>query len=213
MQTFDLKRFRRKHNLTQEQIADILGYKQGFISSIEKGIRPFPKEKLPAIENEFGDISAYICEGEMLSCGVSSVGKSPSVSGRTIRYWADINATGGGNEIFTDSDTARIIKLEIPEFRDCTDAVNIYGDSMSPIYKSGQIILLRKWEESYIEYGCAYLITTKGGHRMVKILDKSESEENVTCISANPKFSPFEVKKEDIISLWLVKGSICKSNM
>ena len=57
-----------------------------------------------------------------------------------IRYWPDVDATAGGVELFDDTITARHIDLDIPEFRDCTDAVNLYGDSMFPLYKSGGIV-------------------------------------------------------------------------
>lgn len=44
MQTIDLKRFRKANNISQSELAAYLGVGQSFISQIEKGIRPFPKE-------------------------------------------------------------------------------------------------------------------------------------------------------------------------
>lgn len=54
--------------------------------------------------------------------------------------------------LFDDLLTPNYIDISIPEFRDCTDAVNLYGDSMSPLYKSGQIIILKQWSENFIDF-------------------------------------------------------------
>lgn len=42
----DLKAFRKANHLTQMDLADYLGVGQGFISQIEKGDRPIPKESI-----------------------------------------------------------------------------------------------------------------------------------------------------------------------
>lgn len=46
---FDLKLFRKVNKLTQFQLADYLGVTQGFISQVEKGIRPIPDEYISKI--------------------------------------------------------------------------------------------------------------------------------------------------------------------
>lgn len=132
-----------------------------------------------------------------------------------IRYWIDIQATGGGLISFDDiRETYRKIDIKIPEFSDCTDAINLYGDSMAPQYKSGQIIILKEWKETFIDYGNAYLIITKNGNRMVKVLRTiKDDEKNVLCVSYNPDFDAFKLKKEDILRLYLVKGAIEKTTL
>lgn len=126
----------------------------------------------------------------------------------TIRYWEDVAATGGSLEFLENPDEHPIKAITVPRFADCTDAVNIYGDSMYPAYKSGEIILFRPWKESYIEYGQCYIIVTKGGHRMVKYLQKAGNDSKVLCVSENKRFEPFEIDRADIIRLFLVRGSI-----
>lgn len=42
----DLKAFRKANSITQVDLAEYLGVGQGFISQIEKGDRPFPKENI-----------------------------------------------------------------------------------------------------------------------------------------------------------------------
>lgn len=130
-----------------------------------------------------------------------------------IRYWVDVDATAGGVTLFDDQVTNKYIDLDIPEFRDCTDAVNLYGDSMLPLYKSGQIIILKEWMESFIDYGNVYLVITKKGNRMVKYLRKGSDAQHVLCVSENKDFDPFEIEKDDILRLYLVKGGISKNTL
>ena len=55
----DLKAFRKANHLTQIDLADYLGVGQGFISQIEKGDRPLPRESISRIlANPYGwDVS------------------------------------------------------------------------------------------------------------------------------------------------------------
>lgn len=132
---------------------------------------------------------------------------------RTIRYWVDVDATAGGVTLFEDTMTANVIDIKIPEFGDCTDAVNLYGDSMYPLYRSGQIIILKRWTESFIDFGNVYLIITKNGNRMVKYIRKGSTSNRILCASENPAFDSFEIPLCDIQALYLVKGSIKKDTL
>lgn len=51
----DLKAFRKANSITQNDLAAFMGVGQGFISQIEKGDRPLPKEYISKLlANEFG---------------------------------------------------------------------------------------------------------------------------------------------------------------
>lgn len=147
-------------------------------------------------------------EGEMLHGATEEAAPH-----NRIRYWVDVDATAGGVTLFEDQVTDKYIDLDIPEFHDCTDAVNLYGDSMLPLYKSGQIIILKEWMESFIDYGNVYLVITKKGNRMVKYLRKGSDARHVLCVSENKEFDPFEIEKDDILRLYLVKGGISKNTL
>lgn len=142
--------------------------------------------------------------------GLETIEPSPQ---NNIRYWIDVDATAGGVQQFDDMVTDKYISLSIPEFRDCTDAVNLYGDSMMPLYKSGQIIILKEWKESFIDFGNVYLVVTKSGNRMVKYLRKGSDASHILCVSENKEFDPFEIEKNDILRLYLVKGGISKNTL
>lgn len=128
--------------------------------------------------------------------------------GHSIRFWDNIEATGGGIMSFDDVKES-YTELVLPDFRDCTDAMKLVGDSMYPRYKSGQIIIFREWQENFIEFGQTYLIITKTGYRMVKYIYPSEKKGHVSCVSENSEtFPAFDVDQNDIHKIFLVKGSI-----
>lgn len=206
----DFKRFRRANKLTQADIAAFLGCTQGFISQVEKGVSTLSPEFISIIlANPDWDTSMFTGEGEMLKEGAGD----GSGRGSRIRYWVDVDATAGGVELFDDMTTNRFIDLSIPEFRDCTDAVNLYGDSMMPLYRNGQIIILKEWKENFIDFGNVYLVITCNGNRMVKYLRRGSDPDHVLCISENKDFDPFEIERKDILRLYLVKGGISKNTL
>lgn len=67
MQIFDLKQFRKDKNLTQKDIADLLGINQVFISRVEKGEKQLSQEKLVILQSKFGSITEYFKEIEDIS--------------------------------------------------------------------------------------------------------------------------------------------------
>lgn len=206
----DFKRFRRANKLTQADIAAFLGCTQGFISQVEKGVSTLSPEFISILlANPDWDTSMFTGDGGMLKEGAGD----GSGRGSRIRYWVDVDATAGGVELFDDMTTNRFIDLSIPEFRDCTDAVNLYGDSMMPLYRNGQIIILKEWKENFIDFGNVYLVITCNGNRMVKYLRRGSDADHVLCISENKDFDPFEIERKDILRLYLVKGGISKNTL
>lgn len=204
----DFEVFIKRNNLKKSAIAQYIGVSNGFITQIINGSRKLPHDKLlKIIANQDWDISMF-GEREMLKNAAEV-----ATSGHRIRYWVDVDATAGGVTQFDDMMSSQYIDLAIPEFRDCTDAVNLYGDSMFPLYKSGSIIILKEWKESFIDFGNVYLIITKNGNRMVKYLRKGSDVAHVLCVSENKEFDPFEIEIGDILRLYLVKGGVHKNTL
>ena len=132
----------------------------------------------------------------------------PSLSG--IRYHSYIDATAGNAMVFDDERESVYSIINVPGFEDCTDAVNVWGDSMYPVLNSGEIILLKEWKESFINFGKIYLIVTKNGNRMVKYLKPSDKEGMVRCVSENPEHPPFDIPINSVHKFYIVKGHIEK---
>lgn len=206
----DFEIFINKNRLKKKDVAEYLGVSPAFITALYSGSRPVPPDKIDLIRlNPDWDTSMFTGDGGMLKEGAGD----SSGRGSRIRYWVDVDATAGGVELFDDMTTNRFIDLSIPEFRDCTDAVNLYGDSMMPLYRNGQIIILKEWKENFIDFGNVYLVITCNGNRMVKYLRRGSDADHVLCISENKDFDPFEIERKDILRLYLVKGGISKNTL
>lgn len=128
----------------------------------------------------------------------------------TIKYYPNVNGSMGGVQ-FLDDPNEMVCDITIPGYSDCKFAINAYGDSMYPLIKSGQIILMSEWYESFIDWGRIYLVVTKSGYRVIKRLYPGASDTTITCKSENPETNPpFEIEKSDINKVYLVKGWICR---
>lgn len=125
-----------------------------------------------------------------------------------IKYY-DIEASAGGILMYNDN-REKHRDIVIPGFQDCDIALNVWGDSMEPVLKSGEIAAMREWQEPFIDWGKIYLVVTKTGYRMIKYLKKGDHEDEVICESANPAHDPFTIKKYDIAKLYQIKGCISR---
>ena len=204
----DLKSFRKANRITQSELADYLNIGQPFISQIEKGGRPMPPEYISKLlANKQWDTTMLTGEGEMLK--TENVLPSVTRRGKVIRFWENIEATGGGIMSFDDTLDGNYSEMILPDFTDCTDAIRLVGDSMYPRYKSGQILVFKEWRESFVEFGQVYLIITRTGYRMVKYLQPAPDDGKLTCVSENrEQYPPFPIEIESIYRLYLVKGTI-----
>lgn len=127
-----------------------------------------------------------------------------------IKYYPNVNGSMGGVQFLDDPDET-VCDITIPGYSDCKFAINAYGDSMYPLIKSGQIILMSEWLESFIDWGRIYLVVTKSGYRVIKRLYPGTSNATVTCKSENSETNPpFEIERDDILKVYLVKGWICR---
>ena len=203
-------KYMNSKGLNDNKVTLQLGLTVGLIGKSRKEGRDLSDKVIEKILNFYTDLNrVWLLTGE----GEMTNDKPATRTSHSIRYWVDVDATAGGVTMFDDMITKNYIDLNIPEFRDCTDAVNLYGDSMAPLYKSGQIIILKEWTESFIDFGNVYLIVTKSGNRMVKYLRKGTDKQHVLCVSENKEFDPFEIELGDILRLYLVKGSVQKNTL
>lgn len=206
--------FTKYKGIGQTKFERAVGLSNGYLNQL----RHAPSyEKIQMIIGTFPDLNEVWLltgEGEMLKSEAQQPDSLPARTEKSrIRYWVDVDATAGGLTMFDDNPMNKCIEMSIPEFGDCTDAVNLYGDSMFPLFKSGQIIILKEWVESFIDFGNVYLVITKSGNRMVKYMRKGSDAAHVTCVSENPAFDPFEILIDDILKLYIVKGSISKNTL
>lgn len=210
-----IKKIAEYYSVSNRRFAETIGLPQTTISSLfVRGSEP-NVSIIKSILNVYTDISPewlIIGNGEMLKSDKPTVDAQPQqiTNRNAIKYYPSVNGSMGGIE-FLDNPDESSFDIILPGFSDCKFAINAFGDSMFPVIKSGQVVLLMEWEESFIDWGHIYLVITKNGYRAIKYLKPSSQEGFVKCESENKESSPaFEVEVNDIHKLFLVKGWVCR---
>lgn len=196
--------------ITAYQLSKDTGIPQGTISNYRnKDMKPstsIVKQLALALDVSTEWLLEGVEESSMNIDMVKNRGKSNSV----IKYYPSVSGSMGGIE-FLDSPNENSIDMIVPGFSECRFAINAYGDSMYPVIKSGQIVLLMEWKENFIEWGRIYLVVTKNGYRTIKYIKPSNENGSISCESENKENNPpFNVKLEDIHKIFLVKGWVCR---
>ena len=211
-----LKRFLSEEGVSQKDFAKSIGVSSGYVNAIRSSIQPDKIAKIRALYPNLDIAWLMTGEGNIYSNAIisnSGDGETnpssdpPHEGTKQVHYFPDIEATGGNKQLFEDY-SERAISLAIPRNFDADFALPLAGDSMTPLYQPGSIILVKRWQERFIEYGKVYLIITTQGNRMVKYLRAAERNEEVLCVSENSAYDPFTIPREDILALYMVKGCI-----
>lgn len=137
---------------------------------------------------------------------------STSTHLKTMLYY-DIEASAGNTSMFETWMDSECKEISVPGFGDCDFALNVWGDSMFPRLHNGSIAICKEWKQSFIEYRHIYLIITSENHRMIKYITAGSSDETITCESENNFYPPFEIRRDEILKLYIVKGSIERSSI
>lgn len=203
-----LQAFITHKKLNNKQFEEMCGLGNGFVSKIGDTIR---SSKLELISNSFPELNKdWLIRGIGEMIVKDSLSKAPEKKYEVIKYFPSVSGSMGGVE-FLDSPNETSIDMIVPGFSECKFAINAYGDSMYPVIKSGQIVLLMEWKENFIEWGRIYLVVTKNGYRTIKYIKPSNENGSISCESENKENNPpFNVKLEDIHKIFLVKGWVCR---
>lgn len=198
-----LKHFIEEQDITEMEFCEAIDMPYVFYTEMKGAI---PERHLKNIIVKYPDLSiAWLMTGEGSMLRTESAKK-----GSTIKYFPSVNGSMGGIE-FLDNPDEFYTDIILPGFGECKFAVNAFGDSMYPVIKSGQIVIMMPWVEKFIDWGHIYMVVTKSGYRAIKYLRPSMKEGYVTCESENKENNPsFDIEMEDIHKLYLVKGWICR---
>lgn len=73
-------------------------------------------------------------------------------------------------------------------------AIQVTGDSMSPEYPSGSVVLIKRInEKAFIEWGKTYVLDTENG-AVIKNIRRTDNPEVIECVSLNPAYQPFSME-------------------
>lgn len=125
----------------------------------------------------------------------------------------DFDATAGLVAIFNNHSIEPEDYLHIPNLPPVDGAIYVRGESMSPLLKSGDIVMYKKKEISIdsIFWGEIYLLSfTYDGdsYTAVKYIQRADDPEKIRLVSFNPSFAPKDIPMNCVTALALVKASL-----
>ena len=210
-----------KSNISVRQFEIKSKMSNGYVSSIRKGLGV---TKLENVLNAFPDLSRdwlLYGEGEMLKKASNPVAASKVFSLKSDQEIPDLQriplyeltATAGLVAIFQDAVAAPDDFISVPGLPPVDGAIFVRGDSMTPVLKSGDIVIYKKMElsEDSILWGQIYLLSYSNESdcfTVVKYLRHSDKAGFVRLVSENNFYDPLEIPASSITALALVKDSI-----
>lgn len=205
--------------LSKNKFEQICGFSKRYVSNISVSLQP---DKIERISLNFPDLNIgwlLTGEGEMIipSTSVEPQQTFQLRTDRTIPVQEiplyDFDAAAGLVAIFNEMHADPVDYLRIPNLPAVDGAIFVRGDSMSPLLKSGDIVMYKKKELSIdsIIWGEIYLLsfqTDGDSYTAVKYIRKSETPGMVCLASFNPSFAPKDIPMSAITALALVKASL-----
>lgn len=111
------------------------------------------------------------------------------------------DARAGTLADFADSVEEFHCERMVSPIRGADFAMQVTGDSMSPEYPSGSIIICKKINErAFIEWGKVFVLDTING-AVIKVVRRTDCDDEIECVSLNPAYQPFTMKT-DYINGW-----------
>lgn len=212
---------RRIYNASD--LAKILGKQRSYISELLNGKRKVSEQFVHSFCSHFPDISPkwlLTGDGEMLNAETTDVAPAQTFPLKTDNKVCiqdvplyDFDASAGLIAIFNDLNPEPIDYLRIPNLPTVDGAIYVRGDSMSPLLKSGDIVMYKKKELSVdsILWGEIYLLSFNydgDSYTAVKYIQKSDEPGKIRLASFNPSFAPKDIPMNSVTALALVKASL-----
>ena len=219
-----------------ERLKEFIDFKHISISAFEKSVglgnATFSKtlkvggaigtDKLEKILNVYPDINVdwlISGEGDMLN-SIKEIAPTEDFSLPTDRHVSSqdiplygLDAAAGLVAIFNSTAVEPTDYLRIPNLPPVDGALYVRGESMSPLLKSGDIVIFKKKTLSLdsIIWGEIYILSFDldgDTYTSVKYIRKSDTPGCVRLVSYNPDFAPKDIPLSSITALALVKASL-----
>ncbi|MCT4644694.1 MAG: S24 family peptidase [Carboxylicivirga sp.] len=156
-------------------------------------------------------------EGEMLKedtiCNCPSKHESePDKTYLAGYYYPNVNASASLN-FGTNNGEQEKIPVNIPNFGDNLEFINVFGDSMYPKFQSGEIIGIKEIEYTFLTYGNTYVVVMINGDTHLKYVKKGKDEDHVLLVSENKFYDDREFHIKNISKFFQVRGVISRLAM
>lgn len=176
----------RKHGVVKNwtDFADILGVNRSVLSSAKNGDEKYLTDTLMAkvkatYELHFAPPTEAEIEQEMVLV-------------------IPTGARAGTLAEFADSVAQYDCERMVTPVKGADYAIQVTGDSMSPEYPSGSVVLIKRInEKAFVEWGKTYVLDTENG-AVIKNVRRTDNPEVIECVSLNPAYQPFTMETKYI---------------
>lgn len=125
----------------------------------------------------------------------------------------DYSGNVGLSAFLNDQTTRPVDFLRIPNHPPVDGAIYVRGEAMSPLIKSGDMVMYKKKDLSLdgFLWGEIYLLSFISGgdtYTAVKYIQQSSSPDKVRLVSYNPSFPAIDIPFSSITALALIKASL-----
>ncbi|GJH39836.1 hypothetical protein RCZ04_03860 [Capnocytophaga sp. HP1101] len=127
-------------------------------------------------------------------------------------YYPEVSASAGFDITNFNDETVRI-PVYLPEFGKDMTFINVYGDSMYPKYKAGDMIGVKPVDFVYLVFGHPYVVVFDNGDANIKYVRKGSDDKHVILASENPKYEDREYPLSIIRSFHAVMGCLNRERM
>ncbi|MDB5200527.1 MAG: putative transcriptional regulator [Chitinophagaceae bacterium] len=197
-------KFRSKPKLTQEQIADRLGYDRSYLS---QALRTGGSKKLiNAVKKEFAkeldNITSDVPEQSYLE---KRRHQKNNQQPHPIPVFESAPLTMGDVTQYRDEKQLEPdFWITIPQLKDCDYATRAKGASMAPMIRSGSLVIGKQlFDKSVIVYGEIYIVHTKNGLETIKYINAHpEKEDHLMLEPYNPKAGKTPIRKDEILKIF-----------
>lgn len=217
-----LDEYMRFRGLNDNQVTVSAGLSVGLLNNARKGNYDLGKQAVKKILSFYQDLDeVWLITGKGSMLGqddtISPANTFQLKTDRQVELQEiplyDLTATAGLVAIYNNMIPDPVDHLRVPNLPPVDGAVYVRGDSMSPLLKSGDIIIFKKVELSpdLILWGQIYLLSYAIGgdtFTVVKYVKRSQKEGYVQLVSANSFYDSQDIPASAITALALVKASI-----
>jgi transcriptional regulator with XRE-family HTH domain len=218
----NIKFLRKKHNYSQQQLADLLSVPRSSMSDYERGHTQLNFENLITLADIFSVkiddlLKSKLWQDEMIiasSPGLKILAISVDAQQRNHIELVDTKAEAGYLSSYADPEYVKDLpKMSFPMLPDGTyRAFQISGDSMLPM-ESGSIVICAYVERLQdIKTDKTYIIISKTEGVVYKRVRPDVKKKTLQLISDNEMYLPYEIPFDSIDEIWQYQAHVAFSD-
>ena len=193
---------RKNYDISLSDISEKTGIPQKTLKDFQWGDAELSEEQAEMLSQYVEGVREYYEENAL-----------GTPKGKPTGYYYPEVSASAGFDITNFNNEAIRIPIYLPEFGNDVIFINVYGDSMYPKYKSGDMIGVKPVEFLYLVFGHPYVVVFDNGDTNIKYVRKGSDDKHIVLASENPKYEPREYPLRIIRAFYTVKGCLNRERM